>query len=208
METILKYFPDLDDTQIERLQALDDLYREWNAMINVISRKDIDNLFVHHVLHSLAIAKFLKFRPGAAVLDLGTGGGFPGIPLAIVFPETLFTLVDSTQKKIKVVSEISRSLDLKNVKAQSLRAESLTMKFDFVVTRGVADLDQLTRWCAHLFSHVEQHAYPNGLIALKGGKLREEISVLPKGSYSETIPISKYFKEPFFEEKFIVYVQA
>lgn len=209
MELILKYFPDLSELQKEQFSRLDSLYREWNAQINVISRKDIEQLYLHHVLHSLAIAKYVKFYPGAEILDIGTGGGFPGIPLAIFYPETQFLLIDGTAKKIKVVQEVAQALNLKNVTARQVRAEELKgQKFDFVLSRGVTTLDKLFDWTDRVLKSKQQHALPNGLIALKGGNLKEEIKTLPKGSFVEKTPIGNYFKEDFFEEKFVIYVQG
>jgi 16S rRNA (guanine527-N7)-methyltransferase len=207
-----KYFPNLTAEQHARFEQLVPLYTEWNAKINVISRQDIENLEEHHVLHSLAVAKIVQFKPEAHLLDLGTGGGFPGIPLAIFFPETTFTLVDGTGKKIRVVQEIANALDLKNVTAMHARAEELKMngQFDFVLSRGVATLDKLLLWSQKLLKKKHLHAYPNGIIALKGGDLRPEIKALPgKGeSYTEVFPIRNFFKEDFFDEKFVVYVQG
>ncbi|MEZ5041169.1 MAG: 16S rRNA (guanine(527)-N(7))-methyltransferase RsmG [Saprospiraceae bacterium] len=209
MEVILKYFPDLSAKQIDQFKALGPLYESWNQKINVISRKDIDNLYVHHILHSLAIAKVVGFKPGAAVLDLGTGGGLPGIPLAIFFPETNFTLVDGTRKKITVVNEIKMALGLENVVGLPIRAEELKTKFDFVVCRAVTSLDKLIEWSFPLLKiKQQQHALPNGLITLKGGSIRGEIDALPKGNYVESFPISNYFKEDYFLEKMAVYAQV
>ncbi len=207
-EIIWKYFPHLDAYQRQQIEALDGLYREWNARINVISRKDIDNLYLHHVLHSMAIGKEVAFAPGAQVLDLGTGGGFPGIPLAILFPETQFTLIDGTGKKIKVVQAVAEALQLDNVEALHVRAEMLKgRKFDFVVSRAVAALDKLVMWSFPLLKKQMQHALPNGLLALKGGNIRSEIAALPKGSYTELFPLTDYFDEPWFADKYLVYVQ-
>lgn len=207
-----KYFPDLDAEQKERFGRLPGLYEEWNSKINVISRQDIANLVERHVLHSLAIAKVIAFKDGATVLDLGTGGGFPGIPMAILFPKVNFTLVDGTGKKIRVVQEVALALGLTNVKALHIRVEDLKMNgaFDFVISRAVAPLLQLMQWSHRFFKKKHTHAYPNGLIALKGGNLREEINAMPgRGSdYTEVFPVSKFFEEPFFEEKSVVYVQG
>lgn len=212
MDLIEKYFPELSPEQRARFAQLPDLYAEWNAKINVVSRQDIENLTERHVLHSLAIAKAFRFNAGAQVLDLGTGGGFPGIPLAIFFPETQFTLVDGTGKKIKVVQEVAAAIGLQNVAAMHARVEDLKMpgKFDFVLSRGVAPLVQLLGWGQRLLKRKQSHAYPNGIIALKGGNLRPEIGELPgKGwDYTEIFPIQKFFTEPFFDEKYVVYVQG
>jgi len=208
MEIIKKYFPNLTPKQEEQFSKLPALYEEWNEKINVVSRKDIENLDVRHVLHSLAIAKFMNFIPAGEILDLGTGGGFPGIPLAILFPETNFTLVDSRGKKIVVVQAVIEALGLKNAKAIHGRAEELKgKKFDFVVTRAVARLPQLMTWIHKLISLKQQHAIPNGLIALKGGNVKAEIKELGKKAYAEHYKVYLFFPEDFFEEKFVVYVQ-
>ncbi|MEM9820908.1 MAG: 16S rRNA (guanine(527)-N(7))-methyltransferase RsmG [Bacteroidota bacterium] len=208
MQQIKSYFPQLSESQIHQFEQLGALYTEWNAKINVISRKDIDNLYERHVLHSLVISRFIRFHSGADILDLGTGGGFPGIPLAIFFPQTKFTLIDGTRKKIKVVQEVVNALGLDNVEARQVRAEELKkMKFDFVVSRAVAAIDQLMLWSQRLLKNQEMHALPNGLIALKGGRIQSEIKLLPRGAYKEIYPISDYFSEPFFKEKYLVYVQ-
>jgi 16S rRNA (guanine527-N7)-methyltransferase len=208
MDIIKKYFPQLTPLQIQQFEKLQPLYRDWNQKINVISRKDIDNLYERHVLHSLAIAKIYPFLPGAEILDLGTGGGFPGIPLAIFFPETQFTLIDGTGKKIRVVNEISAALELKNVKAKQIRAEELKQHFDFVLSRAVTQLDQLITWSFRLLKKKQQHATPNGLISLKGGNVHAEIKTLPRKEYVEAEPISNFFEEDYFKEKFVVYVQG
>ena len=208
MDRIRHYFPDLTPLQDQRLSQLDVLYRDWNQKINVISRKDIDNLYLHHVLHSMAIAKVTDFKSGARVLDLGTGGGFPGIPLAILFPETEFVLIDGIRKKIKVVNEVAEALGLNNVKAYQQRVEERKgAHFDFVVTRAVALLEKLVPWSMRLIREEQQHGLPNGLLALKGGDVKGEVKARPKGNYAEIYPISKFFSEDFFVEKAIVYVQ-
>lgn len=212
MELLIKYFPELSAVQRAQFQQLVPLYAAWNEKINVISRQDIENIEERHILHSLAIAKIFRFKSGAELLDLGTGGGFPGIPLAIYFPQVNFYLVDGTGKKIKVVQEIALALQLNNVQAIHARAEDLKMagRFDFVLSRGVTSLDKLLLWSQRLLKKKHLHAYPNGIIALKGGDLRQEINALPgKGrDYTEIFPISDYFSEPFFREKSVVYVQG
>ena len=209
MELIKKYFPKLNDRQLEQFAALDGLYRDWNSKINLISRKDIDNLYERHILHSLAIAKFISFQPDAEVLDVGTGGGFPGIPLAIFFPKTKFHLIDGTRKKIMVVQDVIEKVGLENATSEQVRAEELKgRKFDFVVTRAVAVLPTLLQWNQKLFKKNGVHAMPNGLISLKGGNVKNEIKSLPNGEYAEAYPISKYFKEEYFQEKYVVYLQG
>ena len=209
MEIILSYFPNLSEEQKRQFQSLQELYAEWNQQINVISRKDIENLYLHHVLHSLAIARYIQFKPGTDVLDLGTGGGFPGLPLAILFPETQFLLVDSIGKKLKVVNEVAAAIGLTNIETRHIRVEEIKdKKFDFVVTRAVATLDKLYYWSKKLIKTKHINAFPNGIIALKGGNIREEIKLLPRGEYAEITPLSKYFKESFFEEKALVYIQG
>ena len=209
MVHILKYFPNLTPEQQAQFAQLPALYTEWNEKINVISRKDIENIEIHHILHSLAITKVVTFKDGANILDLGTGGGFPGIPLAILYPSVNFTLVDGTAKKIKVVAEITAALGLKNVISRQIRAEELTTeRFDFVVTRAVAVLDSLYRWTQRLISKKHIHALPNGILALKGGNIKQEIKDMGKGHYAEITPIYKHFPEAYFEEKAVVYVQG
>ena len=209
MELIQQYFPNLTEQQLEQFRQLRPLYQDWNQKINVISRKDIDNIYEHHVFHSLAIAAVIRFRANSEILDLGTGGGFPGIPLAILFPDTKFTLIDGTLKKIKVVKAVCEAVGLKNVEAMQMRAEELKKRrFDFIITRAVARLPQLVQWSERLLKSKHVHPLPNGLIALKGGRVQEEIKELPKGSYAELYPIQDFFQEPYFEEKFVVYVQV
>ncbi|TAK42692.1 MAG: 16S rRNA (guanine(527)-N(7))-methyltransferase RsmG [Saprospiraceae bacterium] len=208
MELITKYFPGLSGKQLQQFRQLEQLFRDWNAKVNLISRKDIENLYEHHVLHSLAIAKVFLFQDDAEILDVGTGGGFPGVPLAILFPQVQFLLIDGTLKKIKVVQDVIQQLGLQNVRAQQARAEELKkQRFDFVVTRAVATLPQLLTWCQRLAKEKHRHSLPNGLIALKGGNLKAEIKALPKGEYTESYPISGFFEEPYFEGKFVVYLQ-
>ena len=207
MEVIKKYFPRLTENQSKQFAQLPDLYTDWNSKINVISRKDITEIMTHHVLHSLAIARYINFKPNAKVLDLGTGGGFPGIPLAIFFPETQFILMDGTGKKIQVVQGVADALCLNNVTAIHGRAEESKTKVDFVVSRAVAPLSQLAEWCMHLIKKESIHAVPNGLFALKGGQLSGEIKELPRHLITEKHPLSSYYKEPYFEEKYLLYVQ-
>ncbi|WP_316841463.1 16S rRNA (guanine(527)-N(7))-methyltransferase RsmG [Pedobacter gandavensis] len=201
---IQEYFKDLTEEQIAQFDQLYDLYSFWNAQINVISRKDIEELYVRHILHSLGIAKFCTFKPGTTVLDVGTGGGFPGIPLAIMFPETQFHLVDSIGKKIKVVTEVAAGLGLKNVKASHLRAEQVTDKYDFVVSRAVTRLIDFYPWVKDKFNKNSKNAIANGILYLKGGDLTEEIK--ETRLKAELYPLSDYFKEDFFETKFVVYI--
>ncbi|MBK7409883.1 MAG: 16S rRNA (guanine(527)-N(7))-methyltransferase RsmG [Saprospirales bacterium] len=208
VQLVLRYFPKLSEVQVDQLTRLGPLYEEWNAQINVISRKDIGNLYERHVLHSLAIARVISFAKGTNVLDLGTGGGFPGVPLAILFPETSFTLVDGTGKKIQVVQAVSEALGLKNIQAFHKRAEELKETFDFVLSRGVAPLDKLMGWCRPLLRQKQVHGLPNGLLALKGGNLKQEVKDLGKKEYVEIFPIQDFFQEAYFDEKFVVYVQG
>jgi 16S rRNA (guanine527-N7)-methyltransferase len=205
MEIILKYFPNLTQDQISKFEQLNELYHDWNAKINVISRKDIDNLYEHHVLHSLAIAELIRFKPGTKVMDLGTGGGFPGIPLAIMFPETSFHLVDSIGKKIRVCQEVANALSLQNVTTQWCRAEEIKDKYHFVVSRAVMPLADLVKIIKKNISTEQINALPNGIICLKGGELEKE--TLPLKNQTEIYPLTDYFEEPFFETKKIVYTQ-
>lgn len=204
MDIILKYFKNLSDTQKEQFAALYDLYTDWNSKINVISRKDITNLYEHHVLHSLGIAEVIRFKPGTHVMDLGTGGGFPGIPLAIMFPETQFHLVDSIGKKVKVATEIASAIGLKNVTTRHCRAEEEKAEFDFVVSRAVMPLTDLLKIIRKNISREQQNALPNGLICLKGGELANE--VMPVKNQTEIYDLKNYFEEEFFETKKVVYV--
>lgn len=201
---VQKYFKQLTELQIQQFDQLYDLYSIWNAQINVISRKDIDELYERHILHSLGIAKFCTFKAGEKVLDVGTGGGFPGIPLAILFPETQFHLVDSIGKKIKVVQEVAAALGLTNVKASHLRAEQVTDQYDFVVSRAVTRLIDFYPWVKGKFNKDSKNAIPNGILYLKGGDLDEEIR--ESRLKAELYPLSAYFEEDFFETKFVVYI--
>jgi 16S rRNA (guanine527-N7)-methyltransferase len=207
MEIIRKYFPNLSSEQAAQIEQLGTLYVSWNQQINVISRKDIDHLFLHHILHSLAVAKFLTFQPNAQILDLGTGGGLPGIPLAILFPETQFTLIDARSKKMIVVADLVEQLGLKNVTYLHGRAEELKTRYDFVLARAVASIDKLNLWAMPLIHNKHKHALPNGLIAFKGGNIDEELKTLPRRAYYEVISINAFFPEAYFNEKHLVYVQ-
>jgi len=205
-DLILKYFPSLTAQQLQQFNSLPGLYNFWNNQINVISRKDIDLLYERHVLHSLGIAKIISFLPGEKVLDVGTGGGFPGIPLAILFPETQFYLVDSIGKKIKVVQEVAKALNLKNVKASHHRAEELNEKFDFVVSRAVTRLKEFYPWVRGKFNKQSKNTLPNGILYLKGGDLAEEIT--ESGLVVKQFHLKDYFEEEFFETKQVIYIKG
>jgi 16S rRNA (guanine527-N7)-methyltransferase len=203
MDLILKYFPYLTDLQKEQFEKLDFLYHDWNAKINVISRKDIDELYTKHILHSLGIAKVIKFEPGTYVLDVGTGGGFPGIPLAILFPETRFHLIDIIGKKIKVVQAVAEALELKNVKAEQLRAELVKGDFDFIVSRAVTNMPDFVSWVRTKIKKNNKHELKNGILYLKGGDLTEELAAFPKAiEYN----LSDFFEDEFFETKKVVHL--
>ena len=204
MDKIIKYFPHLTAKQIELFKQLHPLYAEWNAQINVISRKDFSEFYERHVIHSLAIAKFIRFKSGTNILDVGTGGGFPGIPLAILFPKVRFHLVDSIGKKIKVVNGVVNSLRLINVKAEQIRAEALKDKYDFVVSRAVTKLPEFVRWIQKNVDQKQKNAIPNGIIYLKGGDLLEEIKPFKKRIFVQDL--SEYFDEEFFETKKVVHL--
>ena len=204
MEIIRKYFKELTDEQIRQLQMLDELYRDWNAKINVISRKDIDNLYEHHVLHSLAIAKAVRFRPGTEILDFGTGGGFPGIPLAILFPECHFKLIDGTGKKIKVAQEVASAIGLKNCQPEHLRGEDERGHYDFVVSRAVMPLPDLVKLIRKNIARRQLNSIGNGLLCLKGGNVDEEVRPFKK--YAEVTPLSQWFEEEWFKEKRLIYL--
>jgi 16S rRNA (guanine527-N7)-methyltransferase len=203
-QLILSYFPNLTEKQIEQFDRSQELYADWNAKINVISRKDMDQFYIHHVLHSLGIAQVMRFQPGTKVLDIGTGGGFPGIPLAILFPETHFHLVDSIGKKITVVKEIAKALKLSNVEAQQARAETLVRKYDFVISRAVTRMINFYPWVKGKIKREDFNEFPNGILYLKGGDVDEEMEETGK-SYV-TYHLSDYFKEDFFETKKVVYM--
>lgn len=204
MDSILKYFPNLTDEQRKQFEALYDLYIDWNSKINVISRKDIENLYEHHVLHSLGIAKIIQFQPGTSIMDLGTGGGFPGIPLAILFPDVKFHLVDSIGKKVKVASEVATAIGLKNVTFRHARAEEEKQIFDFVVSRAVMPLADLIKIIKKNISTKQQNILPNGLICLKGGELEHE--TMPFKNKTMLHNLSDFFEEEFFLTKKVVYV--
>lgn len=203
METLLKYFDNLTPNQISQFKKLDDLYKTWNAKINVVSRKDIEQLYVRHVLHSLGIAKVQAFVAKSQVLDVGTGGGFPGIPLAILFPETRFYLVDAIAKKIKVVQAVVDELGLKNVKAAQLRAEDVKGEFDFIVSRAVTNMDDFVKWTHKKIAKKQRHELKNGILYLKGGDLTAELAHFPNAKQFE---LSNYFTDDFFETKKVVHL--
>lgn len=204
MDIILKYFPDITEIQRKQFAALMDLYKDWNSKINIISRKDIDNLYEHHVLHSLAIAKTLHFKAGTNVLDFGTGGGFPGIPLAIMFPEVNFKLIDGTGKKIKVASDVAQTIGLKNVTAVHKRGEEEKDKFDFIVSRAVMPLPDLVKIVRKNISKTQRNALPNGVIVLKGGNIDNEVQ--PYKRIVEVSELSNWFDEEWFKEKNVIYL--
>ena len=204
MESIIKYFPNITERQKEQFAALYDLYFDWNSKINVISRKDIENLYQHHVLHSLAIAKYITFKPGTTIMDMGCGGGFPGIPLAIMFPDVQFHLVDSIGKKVRVASEIANAIGLTNVRTSHSRAEEIKDKYSFVVSRAVMPMPDLVKICRKNVNKEQHNALPNGIICLKGGDLQAELQ--PFKNCVDTIDLSNYFEEEFFKGKKVVYV--
>ena len=203
MQEILEYFPDLSDLQKEQFQQLEALYLDWNAKINVISRKDIAELYTKHVLHSLAIAKIQKFEPGTYILDVGTGGGFPGIPLAILFPETRFYMIDIILKKINVVKAVAESLGLKNVKAEQIRAEQVKGDYDFIVSRAVTNMPDFVMWVKDKIKKTNKHELKNGILYLKGGDLTEELQDFPK---AKIFDIADFFENEFFETKKVVHL--
>ena len=204
MEIIQKYFPNLSERQQQQFAALDALYRDWNAKINVISRKDIDNLYEHHVLHSLGIAKMLNFKPGTKILDFGTGGGFPGIPLAILFPECQFKLIDGTGKKIRVAQEVTNAIGLKNCQPEHLRGEEEKGKYDFIVSRAVMPLSDLAKIVKKNVAKEQHNALPNGILCLKGGDLQAELQ--PYRHIVDSMDLSQRFDEDWFKEKYVVYL--
>lgn len=206
IEIIQKYFPDLNEKQIQRFSMIYDLYKDWNEKINVVSRKDMEHLMIHHVLHSLAIAKKISFLAGARILDIGTGGGFPGLPLAILFENTQFHLVDSIGKKLKVVAGISEELGLKNIKCTHSRVEQIQGSYDFILSRAVAETSVLLNWTKQLLNKKNQHQIPNGWLLLKGGSLGEELSKVDRRYVQDVTHLQHWFSEPFFETKLLVYL--
>lgn len=204
METIKKYFKNLTEEQTKQLEALYELYHDWNSKINVVSRKDIDNLYLHHVMHSMAIAKAVNFRPGTKILDFGTGGGFPGVPLSILFPECTFKLIDGTGKKIRVATEVANAIGLRNCHPEHLRGEEEKGQYDFVVSRAVMPLPDLVKIVKKNISKRQQNALPNGVICLKGGDLQAETK--PFKNIVELTELSTFFDEEWFKEKYIIYL--
>ena len=202
MHLIQKYFPNLSDVQLKQFEALQGLYEDWNSKINVISRKDIESLYLHHVLHSLSIAKVVTFKEGSKILDIGTGGGFPGVPLAILFPEVKFHLVDSINKKLKVVNGVAESLGLTNIRTTHARAESIKGHYDFIISRAVTTMPDFVSWIKHRVAKKSVHPIKNGILYLKGGDLTEELKIYSKASLYD---LSDYFEDPFFETKKIVH---
>ena len=203
MELILKYFPDLTEQQIEQFEALLSLYKEWNAKINVISRKDIDELYLRHVLHSLAISKVMPFANGSSILDVGTGGGFPGVPLAILFPECQFHLVDSINKKLKVIKGVVDALSLENIRTTHSRVEAIDEQYDFIVSRAVTSMPEFTKWVKGKIRKEQINDFKNGILYLKGGDLSDELKQYTR---VKLFPLTDYFKEDFFETKKVVYL--
>jgi 16S rRNA (guanine527-N7)-methyltransferase len=205
IEQLIKYFPELSKEQQEKYEKFGQQFREWNEKINLVSRKDIEFLFERHILHSLGIAKVIRFTEGTTILDVGTGGGFPGIPLAILFPDVKFTLVDSIGKKIMVVREITKALDLKNVRSYHSRAEDIPGVFDFITGRAVTDINAFYGWVKKKIKPTDQNGLPNGILYLKGGELDAELASF--GSRAQVFPLSQYFEEEFFATKAVVYIQ-
>lgn len=207
IDIIRRYFPDLSAEKLTQFGQLGNLYREWNDKVNLVSRKDIDHIFDHHILHSLAISKYVSFKPGSRILDLGTGGGLPGLPLAIFFPDCKFHLVDARAKKIMVVNDIIDQLDLANVTATHKRVEELKTKYDFIVSRAVAPMTQLMLWSQKLFLNIEKNAIPNGFILLKGGDIKQELKDAKVSTVADVEELSQYFEEEWFITKKLVYIQ-
>ncbi len=203
MELILKYFPDLTETQITQFEALEGLYKDWNAKINVVSRKDIDELYLRHVLHSLAIAKVIQFKDNSSILDVGTGGGFPGVPLAILFPNCKFHLVDSINKKLKIINAVCEAIELTNVKTTHSRVEAIDETYDFIISRAVTAMPEFTKWVKGKIAKRQQNDIKNGILYLKGGDLTEE---LKQYTNVKAFILSDYFEEDFFETKKVIYL--
>ena len=203
MELILKYFPNLTESQILQFEALEELYKDWNSKINVVSRKDIDELYLRHVLHSLGIAKVITFAKSSSILDVGTGGGFPGVPLAILFPECQFHLVDSINKKLKVINAVAEALHLTNIKTTHARVEAIDEEYDFIVSRAVTAMPEFTKWVKRKIKRKQQNTLKNGIFYLKGGDLSEE---LKQYTTVKLFPLTDYFEEDFFETKKVVYL--
>jgi len=203
MNIILDHFPNLSDNQKNKFHELAKIYKFWNSKINIISRKDIDNIYLHHILHSLSIVKFIKFKKETSILDLGTGGGFPGIPLSIYFPECNFILVDSVKKKIDVVNAVVKDLNLKNITTYNLRAEDLNLKYDFMVSRAVAKIPKLLQWSNNCYNPISKNSIKNGIIALKGGDLDDELKAIP---FKRIIKLEEIFNYEFFQQKKIIYI--
>lgn len=208
MKTISKYFPNLTELQFNQLEILGQLLKEYNQKVNIISRKDIDNVFQHHILHSLSIIKWFDFKPSTSILDLGTGGGLPGLPIAILKPDCFFHLIDARRKKLEIVEEIVKQLNLSHVKITHIRAEDLKSKYQFIISRAVTNLPNLWQLSSLLINeNNQQNSFPNGIVCLKGGNIAIELKNLPKGIYSEFHKITSKIMEPYFEDKYVVYVQ-
>ena len=207
-EIIISQFPELSSTQLDQLSRMGSFYEAWNQKINLISRKDVEHLYLKHILHSMLVSKWITFKSGSQILDAGTGGGFPGIPLAILFPQVEFHLVDSVRKKIGAVDALSAELGLVNVRSTHQRVESLQDTYDFVMARAVAKIEIIRKWTRRLIKPDQSNAIPNGWLLLKGGNLTQELNELPRGSYYEKIELARYCEDPYFDEKYLIYLQA